>query len=716
MDIGKKMLRKKIQDTSLIIFLLVIICSLSAAWLENIPATLEQPDGTYVDVFYSGDEFHNWIHDTDNYTIVRDSETDFLCWAQLSDDGFLVSTGLPIHLNTPQSLRLEPNINISEERYIEKRINREEPARLRNSNTPSTGAINNIVIFIRFADESEFSPTVSFYDGLFNRTEGALSLKSYFWQASYQQLIVNSHLYPTPSGNNIVSYQCIHPRNYYRPHSTSNPIGYTSNDDSRIRSHTLLADAINFVAPQIPESMILDSNNNGFVDSICFVISGNAQSSTDLLWPHKWSLFSQHVSIHGKRVYDYNVNLQNMMNVAVLAHEFAHTLGAPDLYRYYGNQSYVPIGQWCLMASTNTSNPQSIVAFVKSKYFDWIFIPTIFIDGTYTLNPLTTHQTDNALRIVSPNDPTQHFLVEYRRHGTGQIDNSLSNSGVLIYRVNTLTDGGNMQAPDELYVFRPNGTATVNGQLNSAQFSVGHGRTAFNDTTNPSSFLLNGGAGGINISNIGIAGETIDLTITVPNGDIDPFPAELIGRIVDGKPTLFWSQTSGATGYKIFRNFFTHATIGPVTTFRDVTAVPGITYTYQVSAFHGTMESDTSNIITLSVPEIVADDERVIAKHETFLLQNFPNPFNPTTLIEFSVGSSPARSGDSQTSTSVQISVYNIRGQHIKNLVEGVYTTGQHSVVWDGTDDKGNSVRSGVYLYRLVYGDLVETRKMVLIK
>jgi hypothetical protein len=85
---------------------------------------------------------------------------------------------------------------------------------------------------------------------------------------------------------------------------------------------------------------------------------------------------------------------------------------------------------------------------------------------------------------------------------------------------------------------------------------------------------------------------------------------------------------------------------------------------------------------------------------------NHPNPFNPETAISFSV---PA-------TTNVRIEIYNIRGEKVKSLVNDTYTTGTHSVVWNGTTDSGKSVASGIYFYRMEAGKYSATRKMALLK
>jgi hypothetical protein len=89
------------------------------------------------------------------------------------------------------------------------------------------------------------------------------------------------------------------------------------------------------------------------------------------------------------------------------------------------------------------------------------------------------------------------------------------------------------------------------------------------------------------------------------------------------------------------------------------------------------------------------------------LAQNRPNPFNPTTTIEFTV----------KERANVQLRIYNVAGQLIRTLVNEARTPGEvHTATWDGRNDAGQSVSSGVYFYKLVAGNFVQTKKMVLLK
>ncbi len=99
-------------------------------------------------------------------------------------------------------------------------------------------------------------------------------------------------------------------------------------------------------------------------------------------------------------------------------------------------------------------------------------------------------------------------------------------------------------------------------------------------------------------------------------------------------------------------------------------------------------------------------DEDLIPPTNLTLLQNAPNPFNPDTVIHFSL----------PQDGKVELSVYNIRGRKVKTLCEENLTAGNHSVTWNGTDDDGKSCSSGVYLYRINTPNDSRTRKMILLK
>ena len=90
----------------------------------------------------------------------------------------------------------------------------------------------------------------------------------------------------------------------------------------------------------------------------------------------------------------------------------------------------------------------------------------------------------------------------------------------------------------------------------------------------------------------------------------------------------------------------------------------------------------------------------------TKLNNNYPNPFNPTTTISFSL----------KETGYVTIDIYNIRGQLVKTLVNGEFDDAHHEVVWDGKDNSGKNTGSGVYFYKMKAGKFAQTKKMILMK
>ena len=91
---------------------------------------------------------------------------------------------------------------------------------------------------------------------------------------------------------------------------------------------------------------------------------------------------------------------------------------------------------------------------------------------------------------------------------------------------------------------------------------------------------------------------------------------------------------------------------------------------------------------------------------EFHLLQNYPNPFNPQTTLRYDL---PERS-------EVVLTIYDILGRQVRTLVQGVEEPGYRSVIWDGTNDLGQQVSAGVYLYQINAGAFTQIRKMVLLK
>ena len=92
------------------------------------------------------------------------------------------------------------------------------------------------------------------------------------------------------------------------------------------------------------------------------------------------------------------------------------------------------------------------------------------------------------------------------------------------------------------------------------------------------------------------------------------------------------------------------------------------------------------------------------------LHQCYPNPFNPITNIGFEI---PNLSGKR---TLVNLAIYNAKGRLIKSLINNYYEPGVYSVMWDGLNNSGTNVASGIYFCKFTTGSFVETKKMILLR
>lgn len=108
----------------------------------------------------------------------------------------------------------------------------------------------------------------------------------------------------------------------------------------------------------------------------------------------------------------------------------------------------------------------------------------------------------------------------------------------------------------------------------------------------------------------------------------------------------------------------------------------------------------------IRIGAVGVDDQGQTLPTDFVLGQNYPNPFNPETNIEFSL----PRQQD------VNLAVYNLLGQQVRTLVNGSMPAGQHTVRWDGRNDSGANVPSGIYFYKIYTNEFSQTNKMVLVR
>ncbi len=835
-----------------------------AANFANLATQVVQPDGSVLDLWASGDEFANRLHDAEGYTIIQSQADGYYYYAVLRS-GEPAPSQFRAGSSDPRALGLQPGLNISPAKYREN-VQFMRSHERSGERGPNTGTVNNIVVYIRFADQTEFPDPRSVYDAKFNAVgEGEYSLRNYFHQVSYDQLNYVSHHFPTCAMDLNLSYQDTHPRAYYMPYNaTTNPQGYR--DWQRTdREHALLASAIDAIAPQVPASLNIDADNDDYVDNVCFIIRGPHTAWNNLLWAHRWALYTVDSFINGKMVWDFTFQPENQNSVRTLCHEMFHSVGAPDLY-HYEFDGLTPAGCWDIMESGNAH----MGMHMKARYGEWIApIPTI-LAGTYTLNPVTS-PVNNAYRI--PLSGSDYLVLEYRKQDSDVFEAELPGSGLLIYRVNENESGNSEGPPDEVYIFRPDGSSSQNGAIAEAAFSAQNHQTEFNQYTNPSCFLTNGTPFPVNIHSVSTAGDNISFTlststdaypptisdlvpadganltladmqvganISAPSGNISSVEFWLDGQLHASTPAgpYAWTVpanqlTAGAHEIEIKATTSEQLTATEISSVRIVDpqqetwfswlsaepawsdfgrgaipikaaldldlgtqeyvvkkiafslvpdpwgfpAVPGLVnarinrfangaiteqtvltigdimcpmdgrFEYTVNSLTP-LSGQIAVILDLFEYQKIVFDTNASCGHSWLtepsrpwtdalgrgmqgaaaieLLLQAPNVgleegLNPSQVQSLSAAPNPftaqtAISFDLKTSARVDLDIYNLRGQKVRELCSADLAKGGHSLVWNGLDGNQRAVGTGIYLYRLRSGSQVLTGKVALVR
>ena len=115
-------------------------------------------------------------------------------------------------------------------------------------------------------------------------------------------------------------------------------------------------------------------------------------------------------------------------------------------------------------------------------------------------------------------------------------------------------------------------------------------------------------------------------------------------------------------------------------------------------------EAGESVILEFELPYVSSANNTI---QMVAMLNNYPNPFNPTTTISFDLTAEDAENAE--------LVIYNLKGQKVRTLINEQLPAGSYTIEWDGKNEKGE-ISSGIYFYKLKAGDKTFTRKMLLIK
>ncbi|MBP8962440.1 MAG: M6 family metalloprotease domain-containing protein, partial [Opitutaceae bacterium] len=413
-----------------------------------------QPDGTAIELWGRGDEFHAVFETLDGYTVVFDPAARAYFYAELSADRReLRSSGVAVGRGAPRGekhLRIDPAEARAQalERHrvwdesvqVSKRwtgVKAQARARMEAARSgvaytppeqPTTGQKVGLCLLVDFSDEEATIPQATI-DAMLNGdtfTEfgNVYSVKRYFEEVS------DGHLTFT---NVVTAYvRAPHPKSYY------NDVKKEADGQGQLLLGDILAvlkarpDYESVILPTLG-ALDVDGDQNVLAVSLLFA-GANSGVWAYGLWEHAWALPEPVELGNGKRIYYYQLSPMGTVPViGVFCHETAHMLcGFPDLYDY-GYES-VGVGYWCLMGHGSLLNPPvEVCAYLKYKAGWASSVITLTRDAALTA---TVRAGENAFYLYPKNgDPaaTEYFILENRQKSG--LDAGIPGSGVCIWHV-----------------------------------------------------------------------------------------------------------------------------------------------------------------------------------------------------------------------------------------------------------------------------------------
>jgi Intracellular proteinase inhibitor/FlgD Ig-like domain len=202
-------------------------------------------------------------------------------------------------------------------------------------------------------------------------------------------------------------------------------------------------------------------------------------------------------------------------------------------------------------------------------------------------------------------------------------------------------------------------------------------------------------------------GDTVNIIYRITNNSLSQitfiFPTtQIYDFLVSQNGITIWRWSLGY----VFGQYMRFITLNPgnSTEANSSWSNPTTSGYYEVTGFY-TYENFINVPVSVSIeflPVDVNDFEIQNFKCEIF---NYPNPFNPSTTIEFSI----------QNNSKIDLSIFNNKGQKIKSLINKQCLKGKHSIIWHGVDDSNNSVSSGMYYYKLKVNNRTKVIKKCLL-
>lgn len=382
----------------------------------------------------------------------------------------------------------------------------------------------NVVVFAYFAGDTDgeayyeenTSDIMRIYDGSQN-----CSFTNYLNNISYGQLRVKNY-FPQYDGTKITPLQLSMTEQTVRDSGNMDP--------------TIMTDVMRQLGAV---NGTLDYDGDGYIDNVTVILHSHNNATTS-----GNSLVAHHQFYAGSLKYqNLLIGHYNMVNTvqflgqtdgdvsaqecAVIAHEFLHTVGFPDLYTSDGT---TPVGVWDIMGKA-TYIPSYPLAYLRMYFGKWLNLSTVTTSQTLTLDTQDNQNGHPAYILKSPLNESEYFVVEFRKkvYTPDTYDRFIGGSGVIVYRINPAVEElSNMHGGTGVYVFRPQAGQTgyiEDGMqsVSSAFLSQESGRTTIGKSdlsaglSDGALTFSDGTNSGIVISEVGSAeGSQITLKVDFP--------------------------------------------------------------------------------------------------------------------------------------------------------------------------------------------------------
>jgi M6 family metalloprotease-like protein len=535
-----------------------------------------QPDGTAIELWGRGDEFHAVFETLDGYTVVFDPAARAYFYAELSDDRReLRSTGVRVgqaggaphgetHLRIdPAAARAQARARQQiwdEQTKVSQRwaaLKAQGRARLAAAKSgvalappqqPTTGIRTGLCLLVDFPDDEATIPQAT-VDAMLNGetfTEfgNVRSVKRYYEEVSDGHLMFS---------NIVTAYIRVpHPKSYYNDET----------QDTGLQGRLLMVDALaalkarpDYESTILPALAALDVDDQGGVLATSLLFAGAGSSVWAYgLWGQASALDVPVALGNGMQVSSYQLSeLGSSPGIGTFCHEVGHMVcGFPDLYDY-GYES-MGAGDWCLMGfGTFSTRPVEVSAYLKYKA-GWTSSLTVLThDSTGTA---TVRAGENAFYLYPKNgDPaaTEYFIVENRQHSG--VDAWLPGSGVCLWHVDEAGSNdnelGTLDAHYECSLMQADGRRSIEGNVNYGDegdpYYAGNptsGYTnSFSDADTPSARWWDGTASGAHFNEFSASGATMTFRIGPADSSA---PALLFAEPASASAIdLSWAKNAG---------------------------------------------------------------------------------------------------------------------------------------------------------------------------